>query len=319
MAFAVAFDFQSRRAETIRPEEATDRVECGWFCWLVLEPAEISSSLPTSAPVRREDISVIESPAPDDIETTCAMDPDAVRLVLQEAIWQENGLQTAAVNVALNDRWLVIVQREPTEFVRQMMDTYREDFLRFSLSPGFLLFEMAQSLLETQRRARRRLAAEIERLHDHLLEAADELMFDRVSRITHDLLHLRKVVLDTAEVFHELSVRRSPFVPESTRPHVGSTAEAMQRVGEDLSVQRDTINDAVTLYMGAVGHRTNKVVKRLTIVGTIFMPLTFLCGVYGMNMKIPEIEWKWMYLTFWLISFAVTAGQLWMMRKWKWF
>ncbi|MFH1477413.1 MAG: CorA family divalent cation transporter [Verrucomicrobiota bacterium] len=126
------------------------------------------------------------------------------------------------------------------------------------------------------------------------------------------------MVLDSGEVLHELAVRKSSRVPETTQPYLQSIAGAVERIGDDLAVHRDTLNDAVNLYLNAVSHHTNRIVKRLTIVGTIFMPLTFLCGVYGMNMPIPEAGWKGMYAVFWGLCALFYLASIWMMRKWKW-
>jgi magnesium transporter len=68
--------------------------------------------------------------------------------------------------------------------------------------------------------------------------------------------------------------------------------------------------------MSLVSHRTNEVMKRLTVVSVVFLPLTFLCGVYGMNFDIlPELRWSYGYLFFWLVVFGVVVGLLYVMRR----
>lgn len=317
MSFGVAFDFNARTECVIPPAEAAMWMARGCFCWLDLDAEDAEDAAGVLAAVGLEP-GLAERVLSGDPEARYDLGAGLVHCGLTEAVVDEAGLRTAHVHVVLTERVLVTAHRGPVEFLRRMADTCREDFLRFSQSPGFLLYEIGDGLLEMHRRSRRRFAGEVERLHENLLSAADEEVFARVSAMTRDLLGFRRIVLASAETLRELAVRKSAVVPSSTQPYLESVADAIERIGEDLTVQRDTLNDAVNLYMGAVSHHTNRVVKRLTIVGTIFMPLTFICGVYGMNMAIPEAEWKGMYFVFWAFCLLLVAGLLWMMRRWKW-
>lgn len=317
MSFAVAFDFPSRAETEIPPAEAPARIARGGFCWLDLDLAEEGDVRDLLVRLGFDAALAAKAAAAEE-ETRYEVLPGALYFGIQEAVYEDGALRTAAARVLLAERALVTLHRGPVAFLRRMAETYREDFVRFSRSHGFLLYELGDSLLEMHRRGRRRFADDVERLHENLLAATDDQVFSRVSALTRDLLKFRKIVLDGAETLNELATRKSSVVPESTQPHLRATADAIQRIGEDLTVQRDTLNDAVNLYLSAVSHHTNRIVKRLTIVGTIFMPLTFLCGVYGMNMAIPEAEWKGMYFAFWAICLALVGGLLVLMRRWKW-
>ena len=68
--------------------------------------------------------------------------------------------------------------------------------------------------------------------------------------------------------------------------------------------------------MSLVSHRTNQVMKKLTVVSVIFLPLTFLCGVYGMNFEhVPELHWRYGYETFWAVAVAIVSGIAWFSRR----
>jgi magnesium transporter len=317
MSFGVAFDFNARTESAIEPAEAESRMGRGCFCWLDLDLDDATDAAGLLAAIGFE-AELAARVLSGDPEARYDLGAGLIHFGLTEAVYGDGGLRTAHVHVVLTERALVTAHRGPVGFLRRMAGVYREDFLRFSQSPGFLLYEIGDGLLEGYRRGRRCFAGEVEQLHENLLTAADEEVFARVSALTRDLLGFRKIVLASAETLRELAVRKSAVVPATTQPYLESVADAIERIGDDLTVQRDTLNDAVNLYMGAVSHHTNRVVKRLTIVGTIFMPLTFLCGVYGMNMVIPEAEWKGMYLVFWALCLVLVSALLWMMRKWKW-
>ena len=122
-------------------------------------------------------------------------------------------------------------------------------------------------------------------------------MFARISELGADLLHFRKVLLPARAVLTDLSTRRSLFISEATQPFLGNMVGTVEHVLQDMLVDRDILSESLNLYMSMVGHRTNQVMKRLTVVSVVFLPLTFLVGVYGMNFEVlPELKWRFGYL-----------------------
>ncbi|MDZ4199755.1 MAG: CorA family divalent cation transporter [Kiritimatiellia bacterium] len=317
MNHVIAFDFQGRRMDIIRLAEAAGRIREGCFVWFDVDLAEAAAEAELAeVGLPPEQIASLLRGEP---EVSAEIDANRIRFEVKEGRCDETGFHSTSVQALMTGQALFTVHQGPVEFLRHMASHCREDFIKFSRSPGFLLYEMGEGLLEMHRRLRRRFATEAESLHDHLLDEADELLFSRISRMTRDLLKGRKIVQDAGDTWERLATRKSAALPETTQPFLRSIAEAIHRIAEDLTVHRDTLNDAVNLYLSAVSHRTNRVVKRLTILGTIFMPLTFLCGVYGMNMTIPEAGWAGMYYLFWGICAGLAGALFWIMRRWKWF
>jgi magnesium transporter len=131
------------------------------------------------------------------------------------------------------------------------------------------------------------------------------------------------MLLASREVLSEISSRRSPFISESTQPFLERMASTLERLSADLTVERETLAETLNLYMGIVSHRTNRVVNRLTVISMVFLPLTFLCGVYGMNFNtdignMPELMWKHGYLAFWVVALIMTAALLLFMKRKRW-
>jgi magnesium transporter len=130
------------------------------------------------------------------------------------------------------------------------------------------------------------------------------------------LLHFRKILLPARAVLADLSTRRSKFISETTQGFLANMVGTVEHVLQDLLVDRDLLSESLNLYMSLVSHRTNEVMKRLTVVSVIFLPLTFLVGVYGMNFEVlPELKWHYGYLFFWLLVLGLVAGLLYLMRR----
>jgi magnesium transporter len=123
-------------------------------------------------------------------------------------------------------------------------------------------------------------------------------------------------VLPARAVLTDLSTRKSPFVSEATQPYLANMVGTIERVLQDVLVDRDILSGSLNNYMSLVAHKTNRTMSRLTVVSIIFMPLTFLCGVYGMNFSVlPEKEWEYGYLYFWIAVVVIVGVVIWLMRR----
>ena len=142
----------------------------------------------------------------------------------------------------LGERYIVTFRRHAAELIARMKRVYREDFRKFAQSPGFLLYEIADHLTETYRRALQGFAAAVEQAQLKLFGEIDDDIFRQVATLTQDILGLRKVVTAAREIFHELATRRSPFVSETTRPKLSEFIQLYL-----LRTQKITLKSALTL------------------------------------------------------------------------
>ena len=241
-------------------------------------------------------------------------------LILFVSSPEVNGAEVLArpVGLLLSEDFCVTVRRGPIAFLNEVWRSCPDDFRRFAKSPGFLLYEFWDHLIGSYRVAADRLGDRVLQAQDEAFEAGDEI-FGRVSGLSRDLLSVRRAMVSAREVLAELTNRRSTVVPASTMPYLQALLAALDRLVSDLAVEREILSETLNLYIGLVGHRTNQVVNRLTVVSFVFLPLTFLCGVYGMNFRyFPELEWRFAYPFFWLLTSAIVATSLTYMRRRGW-
>src|SRR3970040_546965 len=104
-----------------------------------------------------------------------------------------------------------------------------------------------------------------------------------------------------------------------TRIYIRDVYDHTIQVIDMIETQRDILPGAYDIYLSTIGNRTNEVMKFLTIIGTIFIPLTFIVGVYGMNFKyMPELEWRWGYFFVLFFMAVVAVFMLFYFRRKKW-
>lgn len=318
MIQVVAFDFERKSETSIPPAETRAACERGLFCWIDLTADDPSATLDFLLDLGINEVAAREVLGPDR-EGRYDVHPDCLHFAVTEGRLENERLATSHVDVILTQRFLLTFRRGEAEFISQMRKTYREDFLKFARTPGFLLYEIGDHLTERYRRALHNFGGAVEKTQLNLFKEVDDAIFRHVAELTSDILMLRKVVLSSRELFHELATRRSPFIPEPTQPFLENLAGALDRLGGDLTTEREVLNETLNLYMGMVSHKTNKVVNRLTVISVIFLPLSFLCGVYGVNLQgVPEFEWSQGYAFFWSLCILIAGSLILFMRRSKW-
>ncbi len=319
MLVAKAFDFKNKADFSIEPSQIHDQISSGNYCWITAEPSDIDE-LKTIL----ETESVSEKAIEDflncnKVEARYEVYPKCLQFTITEARIVDSRVTTSQVDVALINNCMIMLVHDPALFLYKMKTTHQEDFQKFSKSPGFLLYEIGDFILDIYRETLRDQSSEVEKIQISLFGQVDDDIFKHVSNLTSDLLHYRRIVLAARDVMHELGSRRSPFVSESTQPFLDHTAERLERLCEDISAEREALNEMLHLYMGMVSHRTSKIVNRLTALSMVFLPLGFLCGVFGMNfVHMPELEWKYSYLFFWIIVGSIAFGLVTLMKRKKW-
>ena len=318
MIQVIALDFTAKTEQSIPPADARRAADEGRFCWVDMTADEPEACGQFLRAMGINEIAIAEVLGPD-MEGRYDVYEDCLHFAVTEGRLAEGRLTTTHVDIVLSEKCLIMFRRKESDFVKQMKKTYREDFLKFAKTPGFLLYEIGDHLTERYRRALHNFAEAVEQTQLKLFAEVDDEIFRHVADLTSDILVLRKIVLASRELFHELATRKSPFIPEATQPFLENLAGALDRLGGDLTTEREVLNETLNLYMGMVSHKTNKVVNRLTVISAIFLPLSFCAGVYGVNLKgVPEFEWEHGYLYFWALCLLMATGLIAYMRRRKW-
>jgi len=158
-----------------------------------------------------------------------------------------------------------------------------------------------------------------EELEDLILENFHSSAISEIHQLKRDLLTLRWVIWPMREVVSTLLRDPHECVSDTTRVYLRDLYDHVIQIIEIIETYREIASDLTETYMSSVSNRMNEVMKVLTLIGTIFIPLTFLAGVYGMNFRyFPELNQVWAYPAFWIICFFLAAIMLLLFRRRNW-
>lgn len=139
-------------------------------------------------------------------------------------------------------------------------------------------------------------------------------------QLRRSLIFLRKSLWPLREVINGLERHESPLIAPATRMYLKDIYDHVIQQIDTVETYRDMLMAMLDVYLSTISNRINEVMKVLTIIATIFIPLTFFAGVYGMNfVHFPEIHWRYGYPMFWLICAASAGTMLYFFHRKKWF
>ena len=315
MPSAIAFDFENRIDLDIDLDDVAAVLKDEVFCWVNLTGQQVQ---------RREEFLRLFGIPDDETEIPGTIrfvsQKDCIQFTLMDTQMHDGRFLASPVTVYFGQNFMLSIHEKPSAIVAGMQLSCRENFRNIALSPGFLLFELADHLTQSYTSLVQSLASQTQRIETELFQGDnDEQIFSTVASLIRSILEFYKVIVSAREVLHDLATRLSPFIPETTQPYLEKKAAFLDRLSVDVTTEREILSESLHLYMGIVTHRTNSLLTRLTIVGTLFLPLTFIAGVYGMNFEVmPELQWKYGYLTFWIVASLTAVGLTMYMQRKKW-
>lgn len=166
----------------------------------------------------------------------------------------------------------------------------------------------------------------LERYGDALEELEDAIMLEvsapqqlRVQQLRRELLAIRRVLWPTRELVDALRRDEDGRLLDSTRTYLRDVYSHVAQLIDIVEAQREMCSGLGELYMSQVSNRMNEIMKVLTVMSSLFIPITFLAGVYGMNFAhIPELRWAFAYPVFWAVCVASVLALLWFFRRRGW-
>lgn len=184
----------------------------------------------------------------------------------------------------------------------------------------YLIFSITDIIIDQYFTLMEDMGETIENIEDELIASPDQTSQEAIYKLKRRLGYVKKTIWPAREVINQLQYSEHQLIDEETKIYFRNIYDHTIQIIETLESLRDLTAGMMDLYLSKVSYKLNEIMKILTIFSTIFIPLTFFAGVYGMNFKyFPELDWKYSYYTFWAIMLLITSGMLIYFRRKKWF
>jgi magnesium transporter len=247
---------------------------------------------------------------------------DYIYIVFKMLVFDETAghITSEQISVILGSQLLVSFQEKEGDvfdFVRERIRRARGRIRKSGCD--YLVYALMDAVVDHYFVVLEKLGEKIESIEEQLLEKPTPQLLQDIHHLKREMIFFRKQVWPLREVTNSLIKDPSQLIRESTHIFIRDVYDHTVQVIDTIESFRDVLSGLSDLYLSTVSNRMNEVMKVLTIIATIFIPLTFIAGIYGMNFEfMPELKWRWSYPTLWAILLAIfTAMLLWFKRK-KW-
>ena len=187
------------------------------------------------------------------------------------------------------------------------------------MGPDYLIYSLIDAIVDGYFVVLERASDQIEIFEEELMDHPSANVLQSIHKLKRESLFLRKAVWPLREVIGSFQRAESELVSDQISLYLRDVFDHTIQVIDTTETLRDMLAGMVEIYLSSLSNRMNEVMKVLTIIATIFIPLTFIAGIYGMNFeKMPELKWYWGYPLVLAVMLVVALGMLAYFRKKKW-
>jgi magnesium transporter len=241
-----------------------------------------------------------------------------VKMLLNSVSGDE--IEEEQVSIVLGSRYVITFQERARDTFDPVRRRLADPATRLRQhGADFLAYALVDTIVDNYFGVLEKLGDRIEDLEDAIVADPSPDRLEEIFEMKRVLVELRRVVWPLRDALAGMGRGDTPMIEHGTLPYLRDVHDHTLRVIDTIETYRDTAATMVEMYMSGVSNRMNEVMKVLTVIATIFIPLTFIAGLYGMNfVNMPELHWRWGYPVVLVAMGVTTAALLLFFRKRGW-
>jgi magnesium transporter len=247
---------------------------------------------------------------------------DYLYMALKMLTWDDEAgrLRAEQVSLVLGHHFLISFQEAEGDVFAPVRTRIRQGRGRLRRSGGdYLAYALIDSVVDHYFVVLELLGEKIEALEEQLYANDGDDPLAAIFRLKQEMIYLRKQIGPLREPLSQLHKSENPLIQEKHRVFFADVYDHLLQALEVVESLRDVLSGLQDLYISMTGQRMNEIMKVLTIIATIFIPITFVAGIYGMNFEVmPELKWRWGYFAVWGVFAAIGGAMLVYFKRRRW-
>lgn len=239
-----------------------------------------------------------------------------------------NGFWIEQVSFVLGKNYLLTVQEEPEDdcfsLVRERIRTGKGIIRK--QGADYLAYSLLDAIIDGYFPVLEAYGERIEELEDEVVTSPNRCTLEKIYKVRRELLALRRAIWPLRDAINSLTRDGSELISPAVRVYLRDCYDHTVQVMDVVETYRELTSGLMEVYLSSISNKMNEIMKILTVISTIFIPLTFIVGVYGMNFNpeispwnMPEINWYWGYPACWLVMIVIAAGLVYFFWRRGWF
>jgi magnesium transporter len=239
---------------------------------------------------------------------------------------KDSEIKAEQISLIVGSNFVISFQEQEGDVFNPIRERIRGSKGRIrKMGADYLAYALLDSIVDSYFLILEKLGEEIEDMEEELVENPTPATSMGIHRLKSELIFLRKSIWPLREVISGLERGESPLIKESTGIYLRDVYDHTIQVIDTIETYRDIVSGMVDTYLSSLSNRMNEVMKVLTVIAVIFIPLTFIAGIYGMNFNpeaspwnIPELNWRYGYLSALGVMVLVALGMIIYFKRKKW-
>jgi magnesium transporter len=230
-------------------------------------------------------------------------------------------IETEEVDVFLSHNYLVTIHDQPRSSIDRAWDEEHHAAAGLARGPAMLLYELLDSQIDAYIPIIDAFEAQLERLGDDIFLSNENErdLLNRLLTAKSSSLRLQRILSPQRELLGRLATYEYRVIPAPVRIYFRDVYDHLARLANLAESTRDLAGSTIETHLALVNNRMNEIMKILTIMSSIFIPLSFIAGIYGMNFEyMPELSWRYGYVMVWCIFIIVGGGLVLFFRRRRW-
>jgi magnesium transporter len=227
----------------------------------------------------------------------------------------EGSCRLEQVSFLIGPHWVISFEEEGKDVFDPVRARIRGGTLIRAQGSDYLAYSLIDTLIDGYYPVIEAIGEVLEELEDEAVARPTRATMARIHQARRLILTLARAMRQHRDALGGLSRGESPRISEGARVYFRDAYDHAVQINEVLESYREIAVGLMEVYLSSLSNRMNEVMKVLTVIATIFIPLTFLVGVYGMNFEhMPELRWRWAYPALWVLMLA-SAGTMWLLFR----
>ncbi len=228
--------------------------------------------------------------------------------------------QIEQVSLIFGENYVVSFQEKQGDIFEPIRTRIRNGKGRIrKMGTDYLAYSLIDAVVDNYFSILEKDGEKIEELEDKVVTDPKPETLQEIHKLKREMIFLRRSVWPLRELVNLLERSESRLIQKSTRIYLRDIYDHTIQVIDTLETYRDMLSGMHDTYLSSISNRMNEVMKVLTIIATIFIPLTFIAGIYGMNFEfMPELKWHWAYFGVWGVILVVALVMLMFFKRRKW-
>jgi magnesium transporter len=234
---------------------------------------------------------------------------------------KEDAIIPEQISLVLGKHFLLTFQERPGDPFDGIRRRIRSNLGKLRQNgPDFLAYSILDQIVDNYFDILENIAETIELLEDEIVNFPSRSTLPKIHKLKTDMILLRKSVWPMRECISKLVLSDSTLLNPELKPYFRDVYDHTIHIVDTMETYRDIVSGMLDIYLSTQSNRLNEIMKVLTIIATIFIPLTFLSGWYGMNFKyMPELEWHYGYFMVMGVAATIATAMLLFFKKKGWF